>query len=71
MDRLSIDEITALRNITAAVLQIPPSEVDVEQNVAEETLTATVYGEKYKARCAMDSAPAAMRDYLRQVVLRI
>lgn len=68
MDRLNLEQLTALQRVTACIARVSPTEVEITQDTDRETLTAVVKGNVYTANCAMDSARAAMKDYLKQVV---
>lgn len=71
MERLRLEQLTALQRVTAAVAGVPPTSVDIVQDVEAETITAEMYGKRLAANCGMDSVSMAMKDFLQQVVLKL
>lgn len=71
MEILRLEQLTSLQRVTASVLGVPPTEVDVVQDREMETLTACVYGKRYIANCTGCSVKESLKGFLRQVVEKL
>lgn len=71
MERLRLEELTAMQRIFACVAGVNPTEVDVLQDVRNETISALVYGKEYSVNCAgVNSVSNIVKKFCEEVVCK-